>query len=1069
MRLVAASLILTTQAGILASEDPFQAAVRPTGPLTAAAERTRLHAPAGFTIQLFASEPMINKPINMAFDARGRLWVSSTVEYPYAAKRERWADDQCSRVKDSRDAIKILEDTDGDGRADKVIDFADGLNIPTGVLPWHKPEHQSGCIAFSIPNIWYFADTDGDGRCDVRRVLFGPLGYEKDTHGMCSSFRFGLDGWVYATHGFNNASRLKVLPQNRKPGAGNEEQEPLELHSGNVFRFRPDGSAVEIYTSGQVNPFGLCWDRYGNLYSADCHSNPITQLIHGACYPSLGKPHDGLGFGPVMCEHSHGSTGLCGIVYADNGGWGKEWDDHILVGNCVTSRVNHDKITFTGSTPKAHEQPDFITSDDPWFRPVDLQFGPDGALYIADFYNKIIGHYEVPLDHPERDRERGRIWRVVKNGETSSLKDWADSTQHTDGWKAALASPNPTPKRLAIQYFESAAGRPDLSAKSWCGTGNPLAGENAGEAYGWLVLRHGDPKSREQVLSVSVDLLRNRNIQRGWLAARFLGEAPQWSDSAAGAIQAALESWPATDAIGLRAIADAVSNQPAPRFIAGLSQRLHSIPENDPFLRHATVIALRNCIESPGGALPSLAQELRGPMGDALLQIVSSARSAGAAALMMEQLGRRGDWKPELKKQALTQIAAHGQPELVSRTIDLLRERDRSDVAAQVSDVQLLHDSLIERGSRPPAPLLAWASELAASLLTADPTHESHWFHLPHPNFASSESPWRLQERRCADGAIARVVSSLDTSKRAPEKLTGILRSKPFPAPAKLSFWLCGHQGFPPAKANGKNFVQLIADGKLVKQAFPPRNDVCRRIEWNLGAVQGRPVSLELVDGDNGNAFAWLGITRIEPEVVSIEKFFAREEGRKQLTTLAKLLRTTASAGLRDKLNAYLPPQPRIDTAKPRPEIEALIAARRAAFVTYTPVAAQGERVFKASCAVCHQLSGQGGLIGPQLDGIGSRGAGRLIEDILDPNRNVDAHFFLHQLKLRDGSSASGFVRGETIHALILVDAAGNEQRIAKADVVEDKEAPQSLMPPVFGESLTERDLFDLLGFLAGS
>ena len=441
MRLHLALLIAFNIAG--AAEDSLRL-VRETDALTPDKEQTNLHAPAGFTVQLFASEPMINKPINMAFDARGRLWVSSTVEYPYAAAKERWSDVQGSYVKDSRDAIKILEDTDGDGKADKVTAFADGLNIPTGVLPRHKPEHKSGCIAWSIPNIWYFADTDGDGKCDKREVLFGPLGYEKDTHGMCSSFRLGLDGWVYATHGFNNTSKFKVLPEHQNPKSEIRTDkhrdtnntglrisdfgfnDSLELHSGNVFRFKPDGSRVELWSSGQVNPFGLCWDRYENLYSADCHSNPITQLIRGACYPSFGKPHDGLGYAPNMCEHSHGSTGLCGILYIDGGIWGKEWDDHMFLGNCVTSKVNHDKITFTGSTPKANEQPDFITSDDPWFRPVDLQLGPDNALYIADFYNKIIGHYEVPRDHPGRDKERGRIWRIVKNDAKPAPADFRD-------------------------------------------------------------------------------------------------------------------------------------------------------------------------------------------------------------------------------------------------------------------------------------------------------------------------------------------------------------------------------------------------------------------------------------------------------------------------------------------------------------------------------------------------------------------------------------------------------------------------------------------------------------------
>ncbi|MDB4400817.1 hypothetical protein N9Z85_04805, partial [Akkermansiaceae bacterium] len=382
--------------------------VRSSEPRSPEEELAALHVPEGFEIQLFASEPQINKPINIAYDTRGRVWVSSTVEYPYAAAKNRWTDPLGTRVRDSRDAIKILEDTDGDGHADKVTDFADGLNIPTGVLPWHKPEHKDGCIAWSIPNIWYFADTTGNGKADLREVLFGPLGYEKDTHGMCSSFRMGPDGWVYATHGFNNFSTLTA-----KDGT------QIELHSGNVFRFRPDGSSVEVFTRGQVNPFGLCFDRRNNLYSADCHSSPVYQLLQGGVYPSFGKPHDGLEFAPTMIEHTHGSTGICGIAYLDRDWWGSDWNDHLLIGNPVTSRINHDRIEFRGSTPVAIEQRDLVTSDDLWFRPVDMCMGHDGALYVADFYNKIIGHYEVPLTHPGRDRERGRLWKITKKGNPS--------------------------------------------------------------------------------------------------------------------------------------------------------------------------------------------------------------------------------------------------------------------------------------------------------------------------------------------------------------------------------------------------------------------------------------------------------------------------------------------------------------------------------------------------------------------------------------------------------------------------------------------------------------------------
>src|SRR4029079_5648394 len=141
-----------------------------------------------------------------------------------------------------------------------------------------------------------------------------------DTHGNISSYRRGPDGWVYATHGFNNTSKVTA-----------RDGSTVEMNSGNTFRFRPDGLRVEINTRGQVNPFGLAWDARGNLYSADCHSSPIYQLIRGATYPQFGKPADPLGFGPAMCDHAHGSTGIAGIVYLDGGIWGPEWDHHMFV------------------------------------------------------------------------------------------------------------------------------------------------------------------------------------------------------------------------------------------------------------------------------------------------------------------------------------------------------------------------------------------------------------------------------------------------------------------------------------------------------------------------------------------------------------------------------------------------------------------------------------------------------------------------------------------------------------------------------------------------------------------
>ena len=159
--------------------DPFSEYVRSSDPLTPEAELKTFHLPEGFEIQLFAAEPQISKPLNMAFDERGRLWITQSREYPFPVPLD----------KKGRDEIKILEDTDGDGRADRITTFVDELNIPIGIYPY-----RGGVIAWSIPNIWYFQDTDGDGKADKREVLYGPFDYSRDTHGNQASFRRGFDG-----------------------------------------------------------------------------------------------------------------------------------------------------------------------------------------------------------------------------------------------------------------------------------------------------------------------------------------------------------------------------------------------------------------------------------------------------------------------------------------------------------------------------------------------------------------------------------------------------------------------------------------------------------------------------------------------------------------------------------------------------------------------------------------------------------------------------------------------------------------------------------------------------------
>jgi len=918
--------------------------VRSSEPRSPEEELSALHVPEGFEIQLFASEPQINKPINIAFDERGRLWVSSTTEYPYAAARNRWSDPQGTRVRDSRDAIKILEDTDGDGRADKVIDFADGLNIPTGVLPWHQPEHADGCIAWSIPNIWYFADTTGDGKADHREVLFGPLGYEKDTHGMCSSFRMGPDGWVYATHGFNNTSTLTA-----KDGT------QIELHSGNVFRFRPDGSSVEVFTRGQVNPFGLCFDRRNNLYSADCHSAPVYQLLQGGVYPSFGKPHDGLGFAPTMIEHTHGSTGICGIAYLDRDWWGPDWNDHLLIGNPVTSRINHDRIEFRGSTPVALEQRDFVTSDDLWFRPVDLCMGNDRALYVADFYNRIIGHYEVPLTHPGRDRERGRIWKITKKGNTS---------------------PHPT-------------------------------------------------TLRSEPLSDAITFLKN------------------------------------SDPFVQREAAQSLQLQPQEKALEPLLDALAGTPEDDSHLVHVLRMAIRNHLTSFQKSIL-----IKSPHALILEKIIPAVSTPEAASLLAAS--------PK-KRDHLTQIARSADDTIIT---DLIKEfASQGTLESQLTELDALQAGLDERGRLEPHPgILNWAQSLATTLLeTRQKSANREWVEFPHPVHLESPSPWTTQMRRCQDGQNVAVISSLQMGAPDAEQRTGILRSKEFTTTNELSFWIVGHQGYPDHEAHLKNHITLIDDeGTVFLRAAPPRNDVAQKITWTT--EPGKQMRLQITDGDPGDAYAWLGIARISGvEGLSTDTFAGNSHLAAQLTTLAELLKFNAPVSLRDQLKPWLPTdtQTTVTQVLDGPEsaqLKQLITQRvseyQAAKKLETLDAQKGALIFQTNCTTCHQINRQGGLIGPQLDGIGSRGIERLAEDILDPNRNVDSHFHLTNFTFKDGTTSSSFVTGERGNTLQIRDLVGNAKRLQKAQIASRLTVPISLMPPTFGHTLTPEDFANLIEWL---
>jgi putative heme-binding domain-containing protein len=1199
--LSAAFLLLTT--AIAQAADPFMEGVRPTGPLAPQEQAKTFHLPPGFEIQLVAAEPDIHKPMNMAFDAAGRLWVTTSIEYPFAAPTNA----------PGRDRLMIFEDFGPNGRARKVTEFAGGLNIPIGVYPFRsrsslpdsalRTPHSAftwKCIVWSIPHIWLMEDTDGDGRADRREPLYGPFDYTRDTHGNQASFRRGLDGWLYATHGFNNHSIVTGRD-------GHTE----DMQSGNTYRIRLDGSRIERHTFGQVNPFGLAFDPLGNLFSADCHSSPIYQLLRGAYYPSFGKPHDGLGFAPVTIQHTHGSTAICGITYVSDPAWPAEFQDNLLIGNVMTSRINRDRVEWRGSTSVGHELEDFLRTDDPWFRPVDLQWGPDGALYVADFYNRIIGHYEVPLTHPGRDRERGRIWRIVYRGTVgresaralTSRQEKVGSTESRptglsddlDALIAELGSTNPARRSLAMNELCDVHGEAAIRPVK-----RLLAGRKANafqRAHGLWVLHRLRALDEEEWMRAFQDDDPLVCVQ----ALRVLAETPDWTSRQ---LENTLLGLLDEDAHVQRAAAQAIGSQPDFRNVQWLLKLLHEAGGADTHLRHVVRMALRDHLKVDG----AFAQLDAGGWSDAdlraLVDIALAVPSGPAAAFLLQHAGNTD---ADLNLRVLQHASRHGSLETVEQLAHVAQSRiPRSYGLEQYQELERqfdlfrhVHDGWKQRGVPLPDTLRGWGTNIVWTFFGALDTYHS-WEALPYEPHPTA-IPWDTQPRPCADGVTREVTSSIVHG----EHLTGVLLSKPFALPVKLSFWLCGHNGFPDRPDQRKNVIRLREEGThtILAEAFPPRHDTARRITWDLAEHAGRRGYVEAVDGDTARAFAWIAFGGFEPLVSPLRpsEFQPRAmrdwmiaaldvAGRVQVKELApnlgrwaapedantrtsegadpdfleaaartwaildadtavprlarKIVAADCPAAYRERLGVILAEQNsaaarqavagafrlvptrvqqrwavalagsregadtllraaeqglvarallglaglrnRIRAAEPN-DWEArlqrltqdlpadaavrqqLVDDRKKSFEASQADKANGATLYNQLCAVCHQLGGQGALVGPQLDGIGNRGVERVLEDIIDPNRNVDHAFRSQIVVLKDGEIITGLLRREAGALLVLVDSTGKEIPVEKAKIESRRESETSLMPDNFGEAMSAEQMRDLVAFLVQS
>ncbi len=962
-------------------------------PLSPADSMTHMSVPGGFRVELFAAEPDVIKPICMTWDARGRLFVAETVDYP----------NNKQRAGEGHDRIKICEDTDGDGKADKFTVFADKLSIPTSMVAV-----PGGLIVSQAPEMLYLADTDGDDKADVKKALFTGFGID-DTHAGPSNLRLGFDGWIYGTCGYSGF-RGRVGDRAVRFGQA-------------LFRFRPDGSALEVLTSTSNNTWGLGLTEDNEV---------VYSTANGEHSSYLGMPNRGfesvrgwLGRGNAkMADHDRmrptaetirqvdwfgGFTAAAGHAVYTARQFPKEyWNRAAFVCEPTGHVVHMCMMERDGSHLKSRDRFNLFSSTDEWTSPVVAEVGPDGAVWISDWYNYIVQHNPTPLgfktgrgnayETPLRDKAHGRIYRIVNVtaplGKPFSLdkktpSELVEVLKHDNmfwrmqaQWALVAAQDDKVGSDLwSLAVSKQAAPAPAVHAL-WALKGLGLIPDDKG-AYEALreSLRHAAPEVRR----AAVDILpRSVAGVDAILDANLLADPD-----------------PAVRRAALMALGESPPNEKAAQAIVTmLAMRENASDRWIPVA--ATTAAARNAegflplylaVKEPSAGLNRVASTVaehyaRLADGKALDTIVNALATAdaGAAATVLAAFakGWPDDKKPTLDAAAQNQVVAlmarldtETQPQLA-----LLAQRwgFGEKVAAAIGELR---------------------TKLAEEFSAAD----------------------RSDAQRVAS---ARRLLQLSADRETIESLLGNMTARTSPA---LSSGLLDALG----QTSGADVAPaLIERWNQVTPALRKQviEILMRRPEWTRSLV-------DAIEADT-----------IASNDLAIDQSQRLAEHPDK--TLAERAKAVFARGGR----------------LPSPDREKVIT-ELLPLTKQSGDAALGKLVFEKNCSKCHRHGEMGENIGPNLTGFAVHPKDKILAEVIDPNRSVEGNFRQYTVATNDGQVIGGLLASETRTAIELVDNEAKRHVILRENIDEMIASPKSLMPEGFEKQIAPEEFVNLLEFLA--
>ena len=974
------------------------------GPTSPENSAQKIKVPKDFDINLVSAEPLIEKPISMDWDAQGRLWVAETPEYPAGRHNPEGQIEQ----RPARDRISILEDSNGDGVMDKKSVFYEGLELVTSLV-----FYRDGVIVSQAPDIYWLRDTNGDGKAETKVTLYTGFG-TRDTHAVISNMRWSQDGWIYATLGYSGGGI--------KSGDGKHEFGGL---SSGVIRFSPDGNGMEQVSSKNGNTWGLDFSWDNELFFSQANGEHCNHVVIPEQVLARGKVAGATSFknledhkksfpirdytkqAYVQIDHVGGFTAASGATIYNGGAWPTEWDGSYFVSEPTVNLVHRDLLkpqgpTFVGSKDQEAE---FIASSDLWFRPIHQRVGPDGALYLLDFYNQAVVHNDTrgpkhgpnnAAVRPDRDHHFGRIWRVqhkqankfeIPKLAKASPDELIKALEHPNEWvrmtahrllaernqrdvvpalEQLVASTKPAFARVhALWLLENIGACTHSTITAGLNDPDPAVQKNAAQILArlnnlnWnmdihyaLIRQFQNPNPRVQLQAIIAEYaFKPGKPAEDMLISIFPNAQNPWTQSA---ILAAATKDPVDWLESICAVEPAGLD----RLVSELASHIAAKQEHS--LTAATIARL--------GLIPA--------KGDAFKKIVLQKLAAELDPKLMLP------WSPTLQ-QFLQAIVASPDPEVGAAAIPLIARWDKDGVMAQ--DVRILTEHLIEKMNAP----------------------------------ASTE------EQR-----LFAATSLLGVRNLNPQILPTVLKlvgSTNSVAMQKKLIEALGKTGEPSVSVEFiSNYASLPAE--LRDAVF---NELVKRPEWAL-------VLLDVI------ASKKIELSSLSP--LSVNR-----------------LRTHSDKAVAQKANEV------IDALRgPEVKQKDEIIARLLPAVTESQSAnvENGHKLFIQNCAVCHRFNGEGKDVAPDLTGMGVHGASELLVHVIDPNRVVEPNFISTSIETKDDQSYDGIIARENSDSVLLRNASGDYE-LKRKNIKTQKSTGRSLMPEGF-ESLGAESLRDILTFVCG-